>query len=167
MPSSQSVPIKLPQLAMGGIVGSGLPIEPPAVAHSFRAPEGLAAPGSALGWRITNNFQINTPDRHHVITSDTEITPKNPVNTLDFILKPFNREDSYRLKVFVVAGKDKPSPIKISSSEPVRFISIPALVERPWYREPWVTSSISGLAALIGLLIGLLSSRTLISQRTP
>jgi len=97
-------------------------------------PFGLTLSGGDTAVRV----EPDTPDRHHTITPDMEITPQNPVGALDFVLKPFNRDDIYRLKVFIIAGKDKPSPIKISSPEPVRFISVPALVERPWYVNTWL-----------------------------
>jgi hypothetical protein len=73
MPTGQTVPIRLPQLAMGGVMGAGLPIEPPAVAHSLRVPEGLAAPGSAAGWTIHNHFSITTPDANSFRQSQSQV----------------------------------------------------------------------------------------------
>ena len=58
---------------MGGIVETGLPIEPPAVSQGLRVPEGMAAPGSASGWRIMNNFQINTPDANSFRQSQSQV----------------------------------------------------------------------------------------------
>ena len=109
-------------------------------------PFGLTLSGGDTAVRV----EPDTPDRHHTITPHTEITPQNPADALDFVLKPFNRDDIYRLKVFIVAGKDKLSPIKISSPEPVRFISVPALVERPWYQVQWMWG---GIGVLVGIIL--------------
>jgi len=68
-------------------------------------------------------------DRHHAASLATPVTPAKPSGTLDFVLKPFNRGDSYTLKVFIVAGGSQPGPITIGSSEPVRFTDMPTLSE--------------------------------------
>jgi hypothetical protein len=65
-----------------------------------------------------------TRDRHHKVVPDPEVTPKNPSKIPNFILAPFNRDDMYRLKVFLVAGGDKPMAVQLSTAQPVRFVGI-------------------------------------------
>ncbi len=68
-------------------------------------------------------------DRHHVLTQKTSCTPASPNGTLDIELRPFNRQDSYTMKVFIVASASEPGPLVIGSSEPVRFTEIPSVAE--------------------------------------
>lgn len=68
-------------------------------------------------------------DRYHAATLATPVTPGKPSGSLDVTLKPFNRSDSYTLKVFLVAASSQPGPIAIGSSEPVRFTDMPTLSE--------------------------------------
>lgn len=70
-------------------------------------------------------------DRHHQIDHQTEVSPDKPKSEIDFILKPFNRRDSYSFKLYVVVPerKDEPSPVKISSSQPVKFVGMPTIGE--------------------------------------
>jgi hypothetical protein len=44
-------------------------------------------------------------------------------------LKPFNRGNSYTLKVFIVAGGSELGSITLGSAEAVRFTEIPSLAE--------------------------------------
>src|SRR2546423_12298069 len=41
-------------------------------------------------------------DRHHVVDQMTIVTPDNSNDKIDFVLKPFNRRDSYSFKLYVV-----------------------------------------------------------------
>lgn len=68
-------------------------------------------------------------DRHHVASAKTRCTPDAPLSTLDFELRPFNRGDSYTLKLFIVASAAVPESIAIGSAEPVRFTEIPSVAE--------------------------------------
>ncbi len=68
-------------------------------------------------------------DRHHAAILKTPITLACPSDMLDLELKPFNRRDSYTLKIYIVAGGSEPGPIKLGSSEAIRFTEIPSIVE--------------------------------------
>jgi hypothetical protein len=68
-------------------------------------------------------------DRHHVATLVALVSPAHPSNSADFQLKPFNRGDSYTIKIFIVAGGDEPGEIHLSSPEAIRFTEIPSLAE--------------------------------------
>lgn len=74
--------------------------------------------------------EYETPDRHHTVTH-TPVAPDDPKTEIDFTLKPFNRKDPYRLKVYVVIpeGKTEPSELKLSSPHPVKFTDILSLAE--------------------------------------
>ena len=68
-------------------------------------------------------------DRHHVAELRGVCTPTLPSSMLDFELRPFNRGDTYTFRIFIVAAKENPDPIKMSSSEAVRFTEIPTMAE--------------------------------------
>jgi hypothetical protein len=65
-------------------------------------------------------------DRHHKAIVKTTGTPASPVHELDLELRPFNRKDSYRMKVFFVSGGSEPGVVTLGSSEPVQFTEIPS-----------------------------------------
>jgi hypothetical protein len=68
-------------------------------------------------------------DRHYIANLQKPCTPANPTGDLDFELKPFNRGNSYTLKVFIVAGGSELGSITLGSAEAVRFTEIPSLAE--------------------------------------
>ncbi|MBI5203464.1 MAG: hypothetical protein HZA11_00935 [Nitrospirae bacterium] len=71
------------------------------------------------------------PDRHHNNIQTTLVTPDSPRSEIDFRLSPFNRGDSYALKMYVVIPADQmePQEIKLGSPSPVKFIDMPTIVE--------------------------------------
>ena len=70
-------------------------------------------------------------NRHHQIKQITPATLSDPKSEIDFILHPFNRGDTYSLRLLVKIPEDKESPgeIELSSPEPVSFISLPTIAE--------------------------------------
>lgn len=72
-----------------------------------------------------------SPDRHHQLEQVTPITFTEPKSEIDFILRPFNRKDSYLLRLLVITSeKDKqPGEIKFSSPEAIRFVDLPTTQE--------------------------------------
>ena len=68
-------------------------------------------------------------DRHHVVKAKSICGPDAPSDALDFELKPFNRGDSYPMKIFFTTSDKGPQPIKLSSPEAIRFIEIQSLTE--------------------------------------
>ena len=88
-------------------------------------------------------------DRHHISTLKVLCTPASPLSSLDFELRPFNRGDSYSLRLFVVAGGSRPEPLAIGSSEPVRFTDIPSVAETLAAAASSVSLSIGGLEVRI------------------
>ena len=75
--------------------------------------------------------ETKSNDRHHLIEQTTLVTPTEPKNEIDFILKPFNRRDSYVCKLFVVIpeGQEKPGEIRPSSPQPIKFTDMPTMAE--------------------------------------
>lgn len=75
--------------------------------------------------------EVRSPDRHHQLEQLTPITFTEPKSEIDFILRPFNRKDSYLLRLLVITSeKDKqPSEIKFSSPEAIRFVDLPTTQE--------------------------------------
>jgi len=71
------------------------------------------------------------PDRHHNNIQTTVVTPQNPQREIDFKLSPFNRGDSYSLKMYVVIpeAQMEPQEIKLGSPSPVKFIDMPTIRE--------------------------------------
>lgn len=68
-------------------------------------------------------------DRHHVAHVTTPVSPGRKAGSVDLVLEPFNRGDSYPLKIMIVASGEEPGLIGIGSSEPVRFTEMPTLAE--------------------------------------
>jgi len=77
------------------------------------------------------NATAKGADRMHVAEQLTKVCPATSSDTIDFILTPFNRRDSYSLKLWLVApdGKAAPGAIKFSSDEAVRFVRMPTVAE--------------------------------------
>jgi hypothetical protein len=84
-------------------------------------------------------------DRHHVACVATAVSPGKPAQEVDVTLKPFNRGDSYSLKVFVVAGSTEPGAIVVGSSEAIRFTEMPTLSETVAKAASGITISFFGL----------------------
>jgi len=72
-----------------------------------------------------------TPDRHHAVIERSDVTPAAPKGEVDFALQPFNRADTYLLKLYVVLpdGRERPGPIAISSPEAIRLTTMPSVGE--------------------------------------
>jgi len=70
-----------------------------------------------------------TPDRHHISTVKIAPVPTATLSEIDVALAPFNRRDSYRHEIYVVAAGSEPGAISIGSPEAVVFKPMPTLVE--------------------------------------
>ncbi|HVM63131.1 MAG TPA: hypothetical protein VMV72_19890 [Verrucomicrobiae bacterium] len=68
-------------------------------------------------------------DRFHTVEMPVVISPSRPSGVVDLVLKPFNRQDSYTLKVYLVAAQTEPGALHVGSSEPVRFTEMPSISE--------------------------------------
>jgi hypothetical protein len=68
-------------------------------------------------------------DRHHAASLMSICTPASPSSSIDLELRPLNRGDSYTIRVFLVVEHGKPQPLKIGTSEAVRFTEIPSVAE--------------------------------------
>ena len=73
----------------------------------------------------------SSPDRHHEVLQETEVTPQSPQGEIDFKLRPFNRRDSYFFKLYLVIPEDaeEPKKIELGSSSPIRFTEMPTVGE--------------------------------------
>lgn len=73
----------------------------------------------------------SSPDRHHEVLQETEISPQSPRGEVDFKLRPFNRRDSYFFKLYIVIpeGAKEPGIIELGSPSPVRFSEMPTVGE--------------------------------------
>jgi hypothetical protein len=82
-----------------------------------------------IGITMSNNDRIvnahcEAPDRQHNGSQVGEITPADPKQAVDFKLIPFNRQDAYQFRLLSTSANDRePGEIKLSSSEPVRFVA--------------------------------------------
>jgi hypothetical protein len=84
-------------------------------------------------------------DRHHAASLPNPPSPGKPTSELDITLKPFNRGNSYTLRVFVVAGSAQPGAISIGSSEAIRFTDMPTLSEAVAQAASGITLNFFGL----------------------
>lgn len=76
-------------------------------------------------------IEAQTSDRQHQVE---QLTPPNfsePKSEIDLVLHPFNRSDSYTLRLLIV-GTENSEPLEnvsISSAAAVRFVSLPTVEE--------------------------------------
>jgi hypothetical protein len=71
-------------------------------------------------------------DHHHSITVQNPIpTPEARQPIVDFICRPFNRGNIYRINLYLELpnGVDRPGPIKLGSPAPVRFTEAPSFID--------------------------------------
>jgi len=76
------------------------------------------------------HHDYQAPDRHHSIAYSLA-SPEEPKPELDYVLTPFNRQDIYSFKLYVVIpeGEDEPNLITLSSPHPIKFTSMPTWKE--------------------------------------
>lgn len=76
-------------------------------------------------------LESQSPDRHHHLKQLTPVTLSEPTSQIDFILRPFNRGDSYSLRLLIKAAetREEPGEIQLTSPEAVRFVNLPTVVE--------------------------------------
>ena len=77
------------------------------------------------------HVQHESLDRHHVVTREPVATPAAPCSLIDLHLVPFNRGDSYEVKLYIVTPEARADPgtIEVGSPHPVRFVDMPTLAE--------------------------------------
>ena len=71
--------------------------------------------------------EATPPDRHHNVSLVSPVIPEAPQHEIDFVLKPFNRGDSYSFKLYLVIpeGRREPRDIVLGSTSPIRFVPMP------------------------------------------
>jgi len=68
-----------------------------------------------------------TPDRHHIFTQTTpQIALGSAAKELDFICRPFNKRDTYVVKLFIAIASSESGvgEIQFSSPLPVKFVNL-------------------------------------------
>ena len=77
------------------------------------------------------HVEATAPDRHHQVVPETSVAPDAPQPAIDFSLKPFNRNDPYLFKLYVVipVGATEPKEIALGSATSVRFVEMPTATE--------------------------------------
>ena len=85
-----------------------------------------------LGVTLSSNdtliyIEAQPTDRHHVIKQLSPVAFTNPCSTADLVLYPFNRDDVYRFRLFVITAEisDCPNTIMLSTPEAIRFVDMP------------------------------------------
>jgi hypothetical protein len=74
-------------------------------------------------------MEFESPDRHHIMSS-SGVSPTTPKGEIDVNLKPFNRQDWYSFRIYVVPEGDyEPGIIELSSPYPIRFTTMPTMGE--------------------------------------
>ena len=76
-------------------------------------------------------IESQSPDRHHQVEQLTSLGKDAPQSKVDFALRPFNKRDTYSLRLLLVNDKIKSSPgeIDFSSPEAVKFVALPTVTE--------------------------------------
>jgi hypothetical protein len=92
------------------------------------------------------------PDQHHKLNSLDGVSPSDPRSELRFHLRPFNRRDSYSLRLYLVPKEPegKPAIAKLTSPHPVNFIEDSVSTDTLPFRLHLLTLL---LAALLSILL--------------
>jgi hypothetical protein len=100
-----------------------------------------------------------TIDRLHRASPNQAVTPKQPKAELDFSLAPFNRKETYTIRLFIVTPPDKsaPGPISIATAHSVRII------DQPSSALSWTEGLRAAAAAMILAVAGVLVASYLFS----
>lgn len=77
------------------------------------------------------HVEARSGDRDHQIKQLTPLSFAEPQLTLDIVFIPFNRQDSYSLRLLVAASEDLEISGKIGLSSPhaIRFVDLPTVKE--------------------------------------
>jgi hypothetical protein len=76
--------------------------------------------------------EVKPSDRyHHASIVGNPVTPSSPQPEIDFVVRPFNRQDAYSFSLYVVIpeGRVEPQDIVLGSASPIRFVPMPTTAE--------------------------------------
>lgn len=75
--------------------------------------------------------EFQSPDRHHQVEQITSLSCADPNSKIDFILRPFNKTDTYSLRLLLITEEPtkEPGDIEFSSPQSVRFVNLPTTTE--------------------------------------
>ena len=76
---------------------------------------------------IASNSQ--PPDKSHAIEESPSVTPESWAKAMDFTLRPFNKRDSYLLRLYIHIGSKSRDmgEISLTTAEQVKFVDLPAI----------------------------------------
>jgi hypothetical protein len=100
----------------------------------------------------TIHCECSGSDRHHNITPVEVPSLSNQYSTMDFRCTPFNRKDSYTLKLYVTSDLKaiKPCDVQLSSAAPVRITRSSGAEARSRMMQGMLVGvAVSGLTAAI------------------
>ena len=80
--------------------------------------------GVALGEDKCIYAAWEDPDQHHTLSLIEPVSPSSPKSSLKLCAKPFNRADSYSLRLYLTSGRkgQQPDTPQLTSSHSIRFI---------------------------------------------
>jgi hypothetical protein len=84
------------------------------------------------------------PDQHHALSLVEAASPSSPRSGLKFRLKPFNRNDSYSLRLYLVPGEEglEPGSLRLTSPHAIRFAEESERVARRHLVAGWTLALI-------------------------
>jgi hypothetical protein len=76
-------------------------------------------------------IESQSPDRHHQVEQITSLSCADAKSEIDLILHPFNKTDTYSLRLLMITAEPnkEPGEIKFSSPEAVKFVDLPTTKE--------------------------------------
>jgi hypothetical protein len=100
------------------------------------------------------------PDQHHILSLIDAVSPSEPRAEMRFNLRPFNRNDMYSLRVYLVPGPNDGDPTikQFTSPQAVRFVDSPGPADRTQI-VTWMTVVLSLIAVVIACASSYLSYR--------
>jgi len=116
-------------------------------------------PGFEFGVTLEPNSQCvhvgwENPDQHHRLDSLDEVSPSGPRSELRFKLCPFNRQDTYSLRLYLVPKQPGGAPAiaKLTSPQAVNFVDESAPV------KIFSLELTEALIIILGVLLAILAS---------
>jgi hypothetical protein len=80
---------------------------------------------------VVIHLEVQTSDRHHFVKQLDPFTFSKPKSKADLILQPFNRDDTYTLRLLSITAQPNQRLGEITFSSPVavRFVDMPLIEE--------------------------------------
>lgn len=100
-------------------------------------------------------IQTESPDRHHEVNVEQEVSLENPQSVVDFVLVPFNREDEYRFTIHFIYRRAA-RRIALSTPHSSKLVEVTETTRRTFVsrilNDPVAGSTVGAVSGLAGVM---------------